>query len=104
MAPFRNKLSVSDTQHPAVAYLFPVRRSMRVMIARAISIAGHPVAFILVAVLVSASTGGASLRQLWSIAGALATLGVVVLEFSYLQVRPGGGHTLTRVVGVTAIR
>ena len=62
---------------------------MRVVIARAISIAGHPVAFILVAVLVAASTGGASLRQLWSIAGALATLGVVVLGFSYLQVRAG---------------
>src|SRR5512132_4157063 len=62
---------------------------MRVAIARAISIAGRPVAFILVAVLVAASTGGASLRQLWSIGGALATLGVVVLGFSWLQVRAG---------------
>ena len=62
---------------------------MRVAIARAISIAGHPVVFILIAVLVAASTGGGSLRQLWFIGGALVTLGVVVLGFSWLQVRAG---------------
>jgi hypothetical protein len=61
----------------------------RVAIARAISIAGHPVVFILIAVLIATSTGGASLRQLWSIGGALVTLGVVVLGFSWLQVRAG---------------
>lgn len=62
---------------------------MRVAIARAISIVGHPVVFILVAVLIVASTGGASIRQLWFIGGALATVGVVVLAFSWLQVWTG---------------
>lgn len=62
---------------------------MRIAIARAISIAGHPVVFILVAVLVAASTRGASLRHLWFIGGALATLGLVVLGFSWWQVRAG---------------
>jgi membrane-associated phospholipid phosphatase len=62
---------------------------MRFAIARAISIAGHPVVFILIAVLIAASAGGASLRQLIFIGGALVTLGVVVLGFSWLQVRAG---------------
>jgi hypothetical protein len=62
---------------------------IRVAIARAISIAGHPVVFILVAVLIAASTGGASREQLSSIGGALVMLGVVVLGFSWLQVRAG---------------
>jgi hypothetical protein len=62
---------------------------MRVAIARAISIAGHPVVFILIAVLIATSTGGASLRELSSIGGVLVALGVVVLGFSWLQVRAG---------------
>jgi hypothetical protein len=62
---------------------------MRVAVARAVSIAGHPVVLLLVAALIAASTRGASLRQLWLISGALVTLGVVVLGFSYLQVRAG---------------
>jgi len=62
---------------------------MRVAVARAVSIAGHPVVLLLVAALIAASTRGASLRQLWLISGALVTLGVVVLGFSWLQVRAG---------------
>jgi len=62
---------------------------MRVAVARAVSIAGHPVVLLLVAALIAASRRGASLRQLWLISGALVTLGVVVLGFSWLQVRAG---------------
>lgn len=62
---------------------------MRIAVARAVSIAGHPVVFLVVAALVAASTRGASLRQLWFIGGALVTLGLVVLGFSWLQVRAG---------------
>ena len=62
---------------------------MRVAVARAVSIAGHPVVLLLVAALITASRRGASLRQLWLISGALVTLGVVVLGFSWLQVRAG---------------
>jgi len=62
---------------------------MRVAVARAVSIAGHPVVILLVATLSAASTRGASRRQLWFIGGALVTLGVVVLGFSWLQVRAG---------------
>ena len=62
---------------------------MRVVVARAVSIAGHPIVFILVAVLIAASTRGASVRQLWFIGAALVTLGIVVLGFSWLQVRAG---------------
>lgn len=62
---------------------------MRIAVARAVSIAGHPVVFLVVAALVAASTRGASFRQLWFIGGALVTLGLVVLGFSWLQVRAG---------------
>jgi hypothetical protein len=62
---------------------------MRVAVARAVSIAGHPVVLLLVAALIAASRRGASLRQLWLISGVLVTLGVVVLGFSWLQVRAG---------------
>ena len=62
---------------------------MRVAVARAVSIAGHPAVLLLVAALIAASRRGASLRQLWLISGALVTLGVVVLGFSWLQVRAG---------------
>jgi len=62
---------------------------MRVAVARAVSIAGHPVVLLPVAVLIAASTRGASVRHLWFIGGALATVGGVVLGFSWLQVRSG---------------
>ncbi len=62
---------------------------MRVAVARAISIAGHPVVILFVAVVVAASTRGASIRQLWFVGGGLAAFGVVVLGFSWFQVRSG---------------
>ena len=61
----------------------------RVAVARAVSIVGHPVVLVFVAALISASGRGASLQQLRWIGGALATLGVIVLGFSYVQVRTG---------------
>jgi hypothetical protein len=62
---------------------------MRVAVARAVSIAGHPVVILFVAVVVAASTRGASLRQVWFVGGALAVFGLVVLGFSWFQVRSG---------------
>jgi membrane-associated phospholipid phosphatase len=62
---------------------------MRIAVARAVSIVGHPVVLVLVAALIVASTRGASLQQLRLIGGALVTLGIVVLGFSWLQVRAG---------------
>lgn len=61
----------------------------RVAIARVVSIIGHPVVLLLVAALIAASTRGASLQQLRLIGGALAIVGVIVLGFSWLQVRAG---------------
>jgi hypothetical protein len=63
--------------------------TMRVAVARAISIVGHPVAVVFAAVLVAASTRGASRGQLWFVGGAWAAFGFVVLGFSWLQVRSG---------------
>lgn len=62
---------------------------MRIAIARAVSIVGHPVILLLAAAMIAASTRGASLAQLQFIAGAMLTLAVVVLGFSWLQVRAG---------------
>jgi membrane-associated phospholipid phosphatase len=62
---------------------------MRVAVARAVSIAAHPVVLLFVAVLFAASTRGASLRQLWFVGGAMAAFDIVVLGFSWLQVRSG---------------
>ena len=62
---------------------------MRVAVARAVSIVGHPVVILFVAVVVAASTRGASLRQLWFVGGALAVFGLIVLGFSWFQVRAG---------------
>lgn len=62
---------------------------MRFAFARAVSIVGHPVVVLPVAALVAASTRGASLQQLRLIGGALVTLGVVVLGFSWWQVKAG---------------
>lgn len=62
---------------------------MRVPIARAISIVGHPVVLLLVAALVAASARGASASQLWVIGAATLAFGAMVLGFSWLQVRTG---------------
>jgi len=62
---------------------------MRVAVARAVSIVGHPVVLLPVAALVAASTQGASPEQLRLIGGALVTLGAIVLGYSWLQVRAG---------------
>jgi membrane-associated phospholipid phosphatase len=62
---------------------------MRVAVARAVSIVGHPVVLVLVAALISASAQGASHQQLRLIGGALATFAVIVVGFSWLQVRTG---------------
>ena len=78
---------------------------MRVAVARAVSIAGHPVVLLLVAALIAASTRGASLRQLWLISGALVTLGVVArLDSVGCRYGPVGGHILTRAFGMSAVR
>ena len=61
----------------------------RVTVARVVSIIGHPVVLVLVAALIAASTRGATLQQLQLVGGALAALGVIVLGFSWLQVRAG---------------
>jgi membrane-associated phospholipid phosphatase len=62
---------------------------MRVAVARAVSIVGHPVVLLLVAALIAASIRGASPRQLRLVGGAMVTLGLIVLVFSWLQVRAG---------------
>jgi membrane-associated phospholipid phosphatase len=62
---------------------------MRIAIARAVSIAGHPVVLLLGAAMIAASTQGASLAQLQFIGGAMLTLAVVVVGYSWLQVRAG---------------
>ena len=62
---------------------------MRLAVARAVSIAGHPAIILPAAVLIAALTRGASLRQLWLIGGAFATIGAVVVGFSWFQVRSG---------------
>jgi len=61
----------------------------RLVVARLISIVGHPLVLLPVAALIAASTRGASLQQLRLIGGAAVTLGVIVLGFSWLQVRAG---------------
>jgi membrane-associated phospholipid phosphatase len=62
---------------------------MRVAVARAISIAGHPIVILFAAVVIAALAQGASIRQLWFVGGGLAAFGAVVLGFSWLQVRSG---------------
>lgn len=62
---------------------------MRIAVARAISIVGHPVIFVPVAALIAASSLGASPQQLRVIGGAILSLGVVVLGYSAWQVRRG---------------
>ena len=61
----------------------------RIAVARAVSIAGHPVVVLPAAASIAASTRGASLQQLRFIAGALAILGIIALGFSWFQVGTG---------------
>ena len=61
----------------------------RVAIARVVSIIGHPVVLLVVAAQIVASKRGASPQQLRFIGGTLAILGLIVLGFSWLQVRAG---------------
>lgn len=62
---------------------------MRLAIARAISIVGHPVVIVPAAALIVASTRGAPLEQTWVVGAAFATIGGVVIGFSWFQVRSG---------------
>jgi membrane-associated phospholipid phosphatase len=54
-----------------------------------VSIIGHPVVLLVVAAQIVASTRGASPQQLRLLGGTLAIFGVIVLGFSWLQVRAG---------------
>ena|SRR4249920_1273275 len=72
---------------------------MRVAVARAVSIVGHPVVLVLVAALIAASAGGASPQQLRLIGGALVTFGAIVLGFSWWQVRAGRWSHVDASVG-----
>jgi membrane-associated phospholipid phosphatase len=62
---------------------------MRIALARAISIVGHPIVLLLFAALIAASKRGASAHQLWFIGGATVALGAVALGYSWMQVRAG---------------
>src|SRR5512134_2334120 len=75
--------------HTAIASRSIDANMTRLAVARAVSIVGHPVVVLPVAALVAASKRGASLQQLHLIGGALVTLGVVVLGFSWWHVRAG---------------
>jgi hypothetical protein len=83
------KHSASLPELTAVVYVFVLQAMIRLAVARAVSIAGHPVVILPAAVLLVASTRGASLRQLWLIGVAFATIGAVVIGFSWFQVRSG---------------
>jgi hypothetical protein len=62
---------------------------MRIAIARAVSIVGHPVALISCAGLIVASSRGASSLQMRTVAITLLSLAVVVVGFTWFQVRAG---------------
>lgn len=62
---------------------------MRIAIARAVSILGHPVVLVSVAALTAASTRGAPLMQLRIIGLFLLVFAVVVVGFMWFQVRAG---------------
>ena len=62
---------------------------MRIPLARAISIVGHPIVLLLLAALIAANQNGASARQLAFIGGATLLFGVIVLGYSWHQVRTG---------------
>jgi hypothetical protein len=62
---------------------------MRIAVARAVSIAGHPVVLVLIAAMIAAASRGASFLQLRLVGAAVAALGIIVLGYSWLQVRAG---------------
>ena len=62
---------------------------MRIAFARAISILAHPVVLVLIAAMVVASSRGATILQLRFVGTAVFTIGIIVLGFSWLQVRTG---------------
>jgi len=62
---------------------------MRIAIARGVSIVGHPVVLISAAGLIAASTHGASAAQLRIIGVTLLLLAVIVIGFTWWQVKAG---------------
>jgi hypothetical protein len=72
-----------------VVYVCVLQSMMRLALARAISIVGHPIVIVPAAVLMVASTRGASLQQVCVVGAVFATIGAVVIGFSWLQVRSG---------------
>ena len=62
---------------------------MRIPLARAVSVVGHPVVLVLIAAMVVASSRGATVLQLRFVGAAVLVLGIIVLGFSWLQVRAG---------------
>jgi len=62
---------------------------MRIAIARAISIVGHPVVLISCAGLIAASTHGASPVQMRTIGATLLSLAAIVVGFTWIQVKAG---------------
>ncbi len=62
---------------------------MKIAIARALSIAGHPLLLLPVTALVVAFASGGQPRQLWITAGALAMLAVAIQGWSWWQVGRG---------------
>ncbi len=61
----------------------------RTVIARAVSIVGHPVVLLFAASLIAATSSGASAQQLWLIAGTMMVLSALALGYSWFQVRAG---------------
>lgn len=76
-------------ERAAVIYVFVVQSIMRLAVARAVSIAGHPIVILPAAVLIGTWARGVSLRQLWFVGVAFATVGAVVIGFSWFQVQSG---------------
>lgn len=66
-----------------------MNKVMRIAVARAVSIMGHPLVLLPVAALIAASEQGAQLQQLRFIGFTLAVLALIVLGYSWLQVRSG---------------
>ncbi len=61
----------------------------RTILARTVSIVGHPVVLLFAAALIAATSRGASARQLWLVAGTLVMLSAIALGYSWFQVRAG---------------
>lgn len=61
----------------------------RIAVARAASIVGHPLVLLPIAALVAASQRGAPMQQLWFIGVTFVALGIIVMGYSWVQVRSG---------------